>query len=140
MKKCKDPLARTLWGAGFRGVHLRVAWAVAMRESNGNASESSYPDLGLFQLNAPSWQGSKYWPANIYDADQNARAAFRMVRDLGWGPWGLRVSGGQVSYNFSSYGMWSSWQHQNWIVIPFQRYWSQFPSKCKEAVSVSSRR
>ena len=54
----------------------------------------------------------------------------KMVRDMGWQPWGLRVKNGQVSYDFSSYGGWSSWQHQNWIVAPFERYYAQFPKKC----------
>lgn len=127
---CGDRVVKWIWAAGFRGQEVRVAWAIAQRESNGNPNESSYPDLGLMQLNAPSWQGSKYWPDNIYDPIQNLTAVKKMVRDMGWQPWGLRVKNGKVSYDFSSYGMWSSWQHQNWIVIPFERYYAQFPKKC----------
>ncbi len=130
-KPCKDRLVGWITEAGFTGTSVRVAWAIAMRESNGQPGESSYPDLGLFQLNAPSWQGSKYWPADIYDPVQNAKAVKKMVRDMGWQPWGLRVKGGQVTYDFSSYGGWSSWQHQNWIVAPFERYWTQFPKACR---------
>lgn len=127
---CSDRVVKWIWAAGFRGQEVRVAWAIAQRESNGNPNESTWPDLGLMQLNAPSWQGSKYWPANIYDPIQNLKAVKKMVRDMGWQPWGLRVKNGKVSYDFSSYGMWSSWHHQNWIVIPFERYYSQFPNKC----------
>ena len=114
-KPCKDRLVGWITEAGFTGTSVRVAWAIAMRESNGQPGESSYPDLGLFQLNAPSWQGSKYWPADIYDPVQNAKAVKKMVKDMGWQPWGLRVKNGHVTYDFSSYGGWSSWQHQNWI-------------------------
>lgn len=127
---CNNRLVKWIWEAGFRGEEIRVAWAIAMRESNGNPGESSYPDLGLMQLNAPSWQGSKYWPSDVYDPVQNLRAVKKMVRDMGWQPWGLRVKNGEISYDFSSYGGWSSWQHENWIVIPFERYYAQFPKKC----------
>lgn len=127
---CKDQVVRWIWQAGFRGEEVRVAWAIAQRESNGNPRESTWPDLGLMQLNAPSWQNTKYWPANIYDPVQNLQAVKKMVRDYGWQPWGLRVKDNQISYDFSSYGMWSSWRHQNWIVIPFERYYGQFPGKC----------
>jgi hypothetical protein len=130
-KICQDRLVGWIKAAGFKGVHVRVAWSVAMRESNGQPGESTLPDLGLYQLNAPTWQGTKYWPADVYDPIQNAKAVKRMVKDKGWQPWGLRVSGGRVSYDFASYGMWSSWQHANWIVEPFERYWAQFPRKCR---------
>ena len=130
VKVCQDRLAQWIHQAGFKGVNVKVAWAVAMRESTGNPREASWPDLGLMQLNAPSWQGSKYWPANIYDPVQNLTAARRMVRDMNWQPWGLRVSKGKVTYDFSAYGGWSSWHHQNWIVAPFERYWRQFPKGC----------
>ena len=128
---CDDRLVGWLTQAGFKGRHVKVAWAVAMRESNGQPGEASWPDLGLFQLNAPTWQGSKYWPQDVFDPVQNARAVKRMVNDHGWQPWGLRVSKGQVSYDFSSYGGWSSWQRQNWIIEPFQRYSALFPRECK---------
>ena len=130
-KPCTDQVVSWIKQAGLKGAHVRVAWAVAQRESNGNPREASWPDLGLMQLNAPSWQHTKYWPANVYDPVQNLRAVKRMVRDMGWQPWGLRVHKGQVSYDFSAYGGWSSWRHQNWIVEPFERYWAQFPKACR---------
>lgn len=127
---CGDKVVKWIWAAGFRGQEVRVAWAIAQRESNGNPNESTYPDLGIVQLNSPSWSGTKYWPDNIYDPVQSFTAMRKMVRDMNWQPWGLRVHKGKVSYDFSSYGMWSSWHHQNWIVIPFERYYAQFPNKC----------
>lgn len=130
-KPCKDRVVAWIKEAGFKGPHVRVAWAIAQRESNGQPGESTWPDLGLMQLNAPSWQGSKYWPADVYDPVQNLTAVRKMVRDMGWQPWGLRVKRGQVSYDFSAYSMWSSWQHQNWIVEPFERYYVQYAKACK---------
>ena len=127
---CKDRVVGWIWEAGFRGENIRVAWAIAQRESNGQPGENTWPDLGLMQLNAPTWQNTKYWPANVYDPVQNLKAVKKMVRDKNWQPWGLRVKNGSLSYDFSSYGMWSSWQKQNWIVAPFERYYSQFPKKC----------
>ena len=130
-KPCKDKVVAWIEQAGFTGIERRVAWSIAMRESNGQPNEATWPDLGLMQLNAPSWQGSKYWPADVYDPIDNLGAVRKMVRDMGWQPWGLRVKNGQVSYDFSAYGGWSSWHHQNWIVEPFERYWRQFPQACR---------
>ena len=130
-KPCTDGVVAWIKEAGFKGANVRVAWAIAQRESNGNPRESTWPDLGLMQLNAPSWQHTKYWPADVYDPVQNLRAVRKMVRDYGWQPWGLRVKGGVVTYDFTSYGGWSSWQHQNWIVAPFERYYAQFPKACR---------
>jgi hypothetical protein len=129
-KPCKDRVVAWIKEAGFKGEHVRVAWAVAQRESNGNPNEATPPDLGLMQLNAV-WQGTKYWPNNVFDPIENLTAVRKMVRDMGWQPWGLRVKGGQVTYDFSAYGGWSSWQHQNWIVAPFERYYAQFPKACR---------
>ena len=129
-KVCNDHVVKWIEKAGFKGVSVRVAWAIAQRESNGNPNESSYPDLGIVQLNAPSWQGTKYWPANVYDPVQSFTAMRKMVRDMNWQPWGLRVHKGHVSYDFNAYSGWSSWHHQNWIVAPFERYWRQYPKGC----------
>lgn len=131
VKVCNDRVVKWIRQAGFKGVSVRVAWSVAQRESNGNPREASYPDLGLMQLNSPSWSGTKYWPADVFDPVQNLTAVRKMVRDMNWQPWGLRVRGGQVTYDFSAYSGWSSWHHQNWIVAPFQRYWAQFPKACR---------
>jgi hypothetical protein len=130
-KPCKDRVVKWIKQAGFKGANVRVAWAIAQRESNGNPNENTMPDLGLMQLNTTAWQGTKYWPANVYDPVQNLTAVRRMVKDMGWQPWGLRVRNGQVSYDFSSYGSWSSWQHAHWIVIPFEKYYAQFPKACR---------
>ena len=127
---CNDRVVKWIEKAGFKGVSVRVAWAIAQRESNGNPHESTYPDLGLMQLNVGAWQGTKYWPSDVFDPVQNLKAARKMVRDMNWQPWGLHVSKGKVSYDFSAYGGWSSWHHENWIVAPFERYYRQYPKGC----------
>jgi hypothetical protein len=128
--KCDNQLADWLWQAGFKGQHHRAAWAVAMRESNGQPGESTWPDYGLFQISLPAWGGSKYWPADVLDPVQNAKAARRMVKAFNWRPWGLYVSGRRVSFDFSHYGGWSDWQRYNWIVEPYRRYEAQYPKRC----------
>ncbi len=70
-------------------------------------------------------------PDNVYDPVQSFTAMRRMVRDMNWQPWGLRVKRGVVTYDFSAYSGWSSWHHQNWIVEPFERYWAQYPKACR---------
>ena len=131
VKPCGDRVVKWIKQAGFKGESVRVAWAVAQRESNGTPSESTYPDLGLMQLNAIAWQHTKYWPQDVYDPIQNLTAVRRMVKDMGWQPWGLRVKRGVVTYDFSSYGGWSDWQKTNWIVLPFQKYYAAFPKECR---------
>lgn len=128
---CKDRIVQVVKDAGFKGRHVRIAYAVAWRESNHQPGESSYPDLGLFQINAPSWSGTKYWPRNPLDANDNARAAYRIWKDHSWRPWGLNSKGTGVDardYN------WSSWQIANWIWNPYTvglaRY-DRLPKVCR---------
>ena len=130
-KPCKDKVVKWIKAAGFKNEKVRVVWAIAQRESNGNPNESSWPDLGIVQINAPSWQGGKYWPDNVYDPVQSFAAMKMMVRDMNFAPWGLRVKRQQVTYDYSQYGMWDSWRRYNWIVAPFERYYAQFPKACR---------
>ena len=130
-KKCKDRVVKWIKAAGFKNAKVPVVWAIAQRESNGNPNESTWPDLGIVQLNAPSWQGSKYWPDNIYDPVQSFIAMRKMIRDMGFAPWGMSVKRGVVTYDYSQYSMWSEWQRYNWIVYPFEKYYRQFPKACR---------
>lgn len=128
---CKDRIVQVVKDAGFKGRHVRVAYAVAWRESNHQPGESTYPDLGLFQINVGAWSGTKYWPANPLDANQNARAAYRIWKDHSWQPWGLNSKGTGV--DASAYN-WSSWQIANWIWKPYTvglaRY-DRLPKVCR---------
>lgn len=127
--ECRNKLARTLYKAGFRGHNIREAWAIAMRESNGQASQvSNGVDHGLFQFNYPAWGGESWWNTSLLlTADYNAKIAYRLS-DGGrnWGPWGMRD---HAEWNFASYGSWSDWQIQNWIIGPYMNYYGQFPCK-----------
>ena len=70
----------------------------------------------------------------LFFRDDSAQVSFRVLgqrEGLAGQPWGLRVKGGKVTYDFSSYGGWSSWHHHNWIVAPFERYYAQFPKACR---------
>lgn len=128
---CRDPIVKVIKDAGFKGAHVRIAYAVAWRESNHRPGESTYPDLGLFQLNKPSWGRTKYWPANPLNAQQNARAAHRIWRDHSWRPWGLNRNGTGVDtrdYN------WNSWRVTNWIWRPYVTGLNKFdrlPKACR---------
>ncbi len=130
-KPCKDPIIKIIKDAGWKGRDVRIAYAVAWRESNHNPREATYPDLGLFQLNAPSWSRTKYWPANPLNANQNARAAHRIWRNHSWRPWALNASGTGVDmrdYN------WSSWQVTHWVWLPYTRglgRYDQLPKACR---------
>ena len=125
--ECKNKLAQTIYRAGFRGHNIREAWAISMRESNGQERQvSNGVDHGLFQFNYPAWGGQSWWNTEaLLDGDYNAKIAYKLS-DGGrnWGPWGMRD---HAEWNFASYGMWSDWQIQNWIIEPYMRYYSQYP-------------
>lgn len=126
--KCDDELATWLYNAGFRGHNIREAWAIAMRESNGRPKTISNSDYGLFQFNYPSWGGKSWWSTSmLLTPEYNAKIAYQLS-DGGknWTPWGMNDHN---EFNFSNYGMWSSWQLHNWIVEPYQRYYKQYPCK-----------
>lgn len=116
-KPCKDRIVNVIKAAGWKGAAARVAYGVAWRESNfhaGHISPSS--DYGLFQLNAPTWSGTRYWPAEPLNALSNAKAAYRLWKDTSWRPWGLNADGTGVDmrdYN------WSTWQVDNWVWKPY---------------------
>lgn len=130
-KPCTDKVVQVIRDTGWKNNQQRIAYAVIWRESNGNPRTVSGSDMGLFQLNFPTWGATKYWPANPLDAHDNARAAYRIWKDKGWGPWGHNRDG---SVNTASYGMWSDAQIYAWITEPFARYSAQYdrlPKGCR---------
>lgn len=81
-----------LYQAGFRGNGLRMAYAIAMAESGGNATASNSvgnsagTDRGLFQLN--SYYHSEVSDKEAYDALANAKAAYRISHGgTNWSAW-----------------------------------------------------
>lgn len=137
---CRNRLARTLHGAGFRGDSLRTAWAVAMRESHGRSLDESSPwytgALGVFQIQTSAHSSKPWWSrAAMLDPKRQARIVYRHMTDRGrnWSPWGLTRDG---RLDASQYGGWSSWQHEAWIMAPFRKFSGEFdrlPKGCRSS-------
>lgn len=98
--------------AGFRGNGLKMAYAIAMAESTGNArahngnaatGDNSY---GLFQINMLGGMGparrAEYGLSSnddLFDALTNARVAFKMSHGgTNWGPWSTYNNGAYKQY------------------------------------------
>jgi len=96
-------LADMLELVGFEGYSLKLAWAVVMRESRGNAgshnktSSTGDNSYGLFQINMLGSLGEDRREkfgiksnAELLDPVTNAQAAFYMTsRGENFGSWGL---------------------------------------------------
>ena len=93
---------------GFKGHQLKVAWAVAMKESHGNPLAHNYNprtgdnSYGMFQINlygALKARISQYKlssASDLYDPVTNAQIAFQMTSEGdNWSSWGV----GRKSYN-----------------------------------------
>lgn len=104
--------------AGFRGNALKMAYAIAMAESSGNANahnpnagtgDNSY---GLFQINMLGAMGPErrrmYGLSSnedLFDPLTNARIAFKMSKGgKNWGPWSTYGSGAYKQYYGGSMG------------------------------------
>jgi hypothetical protein len=95
-------ISKLAYNAGFRGVDLVTAVAIAYAESSGNPNAvgdqslapERGPSIGLWQINI----GSKAHPDlaewNLTDPLTNARAAFRVYQDAGnsFRPWSTFTS------------------------------------------------
>lgn len=134
-KPCKDKTARVLQEAGFQGQSLRMAWSIVMRESKGqNLAEDSpwYSGaLGVWQIQTSAHSGKPWWSRSaMLDPLRQSKIVYRYMSDKGrnWQPWGLTRDG---QLDATQYGGWSSWQQQNWIMAPFQRFYRQFPKACR---------
>jgi hypothetical protein len=92
-------LVDVLRKAGFTGEGLKTAWAVAMRESHGRpgavspVNSNGTRDHGLFQLN-DIHLGRSIEKSQVYDADANAAAAYRMTNGgKNWSAWAIGSTG-----------------------------------------------
>lgn len=109
-------LMTVLKKAGFKGEGLRMAYAIAMAESAGNArahngnantGDNSY---GLFQINMLGAMGPErrrqYGLSSnesLFDPLTNAKVAFRMSHGgTNWGPWSTYGNGAYKNYYGSS--------------------------------------
>lgn len=104
--------------AGFRGNGLKMAYAIAMAESGGNANahngnagtgDNSY---GLFQINMLGGMGPErrrqYGLSSndaLFDALTNAKVAYKMSHGgTNWGPWSTYGNGAYKQYYGGSQG------------------------------------
>lgn len=131
---CTDPVAPVLADAGFQGESLRIAWSVVMRESHGQNLDESSPwysgALGWFQVQTSAHSSKRWWSREaMLTPARQSKIVYRHMTDRGrnWSAWGL-TSDGQLDP--SQYQGWSSWQHQEWIVKPFRKFYAQFPDGC----------
>lgn len=90
-KLSSQEIARHAQAAGFRGMNLQVAVAIALAESSGNttarALTSREDSRGLWQINVRAHP--EYASANLYDPAINARAAFAVHGKQGFDAWSV---------------------------------------------------
>lgn len=102
----EDGLVQVLRQAGFEGSSLKMAWAIAMRESTGKANalndnpKTGDLSYGLFQINMIGKMGQQRLEQyglnsyeDLYNPLTNARVAFQMSNSgTNWGPWNIGAS------------------------------------------------
>lgn len=113
---CDNPLANSIYSAGFRGDNVKEAWAIAMRESGGRPDAiSSTGDYGVFQFNRAAHSGQSWWnTSKLLTRDYNVRVAYRMSKGgKWWGPWDLSGTGRWLgNYTPSSTGAKYTYWHE----------------------------
>jgi TP901 family phage tail tape measure protein len=86
-------VARVARAAGWRGNDLQTAIAVAGAESRfdprANYVTSAEDSRGLWQINTYAHGGG----SELYNPMTNARVAYNLWKDQGWGPWAGYTSG-----------------------------------------------
>jgi hypothetical protein len=122
-KTCKNWLAKSLKHAGFKGKGLRIAWAIAMRESGGRANAiSSTGDYGVFQFNRAAWSDQPWWNTKkLLTRNYNIMIAYRISQHgKTFYPWDIDGRGRHKDLYTSKavYAKYKSW-------------YKKFPSKCK---------
>lgn len=128
---CADRVAHRLHEAGFRGDSLRTAWAIVMRESQGQNLGADSPYFtgayGIFQVQESAHSGKPWYSRSaMLDPDRQARLVYLHLsaRGTDFRHWGIGP-GGTTDTTF--YGGWSSDQVYRWITEPFNRYYTEYP-------------
>ena len=111
---CKHFLVKELKQAGFKGRSLRIAWAIAMRESGGRADAiSSTGDYGVFQFNKAAHSDQPWWnTAKLLTRDYNIMVAYDMSQGgKTFYPWDIDGQGKwrntwSTSGSYQSYKKW----------------------------------
>ncbi len=132
-KECRDPLAKVLHSAGFKGHKHRMAWAITMRESHGRNLDESSPwytgALGIWQIQTSAHSGKPWWSrAAMLTPTRQSRIVFLHLSNRGrdWSHWGLTRDGRLDARYYSG---WSSWQHEAWIMAPFRKFYDAYPCR-----------
>jgi Lysozyme like domain len=88
-------IGRHAHAAGFSGLDLRTAVAVALAESGGNTNarnlSSREDSRGLWQINVRAHP--EFASSNLFDPAMNARAAKAVLNKQGWGAWSVFKNG-----------------------------------------------
>lgn len=111
-KTCKNWLVRELKQAGFKGRGLRIAWAIAMRESGGRANAiSSTGDYGVFQFNRAAHSDQPWWnSAKMLDRDYNIMIAYEISQEgKTFYPWDIDGKGRHKG-NYTSNGVYNKYK------------------------------
>ena len=122
-KTCKNFLVKDLKQAGFKGKGLRIAWAIAMRESGGRANAiSSTGDYGVFQFNRAAWGSQPWWnTTKLLTRDYNIMIAYRISQHgKTFYPWDIDGKGRHK-------GLYTS----NAVYAKYKSWYNKFPSNCK---------
>lgn len=132
--RCQDPLAVALAAAGWTGPENRVAWAIVMRESNGQPRKVAGPndqDRGLWQLNRPAWGDEPWWDEQaLLDESYNIYAARLVWEEYGFRPWGLTTSG---DLDPTDYQRWTPEERDRWIMAPYRKWYDAYPCEVAPA-------
>ena len=111
----EQSLVATLRDAGFEGQALRIAWAIVMRESRGNArSVSRTGDYGLFQINKATYGREAFWTSDALMRTpwHNAAVAFDLSQGgRTWYPWDIDGQGRHLARysSLASYKSFRAW-------------------------------
>ena len=109
---CKNWLVNSLKKAGFEGKGLKIAWAIAMRESGGRANAiSSTGDYGVFQFNRAAHSGQPWWDtAKMLDRNYNIMIAYQISQGgRTFYPWDIDGRGNHKG-NYTSSGVYNKYK------------------------------
>lgn len=121
--QCENPLALSIYSAGFRGENVKEAWAIAMRESGGRPDAiSATGDYGVFQFNRSAHHKQEWWDTNrLLTRDYNIKVAFRVSKGgKWWGPWDM-----------SGNGKWLGNYTPSHVGAKYDYWYKRFPKKCE---------
>jgi len=120
---CANPLAVVIHEAGFRGENAREAWAIAMRESRGQARViSATNDYGLFQLNYSAHHRQPWWDSQrLLTPLYNAKVAYKLSQGgRTWYPWDIDGQGRHLG-RYTSTATYRVYRH----------WYARYPQACR---------